>query len=488
MLLIIDLIKYFIKVKVIPFLKRWKYLLNTLLGVIDIFAIASAFQISFFINYHNQETFFFTNSRFLKLFVLILPIWLVILYLIQVAEIPRTKRYRVLFYHYFQSSVLVITFLMVVYFAFKLYLISPVFIVEFALLGFLFLFLARSLEYKLFKIYRSKGYNYINIVIIADDSAIPFIESMLSHKDWGYRIIAIFTGSPKIKEKYEKAIILLPDEYLTVLHNLMEVDIIDEVIYFKSRVIPADVRNTVRSCEELGVVFSLNYSGGGDKLTNAIKSEIGNQKFLTFINIPHNSFALAIKKIMDITLSVFIVICLTPILILIALIIKIDSPGAVLFRQARVGLRGRQFGLYKFRTMITNAENLKKQLEADNEADGPVFKIKDDPRVTRIGKFLRKTGLDELPQLFNVLKGEMSLIGPRPPLPSETIQYKRWQLRRLSVKPGLSCFWQIKPDRNNIKFEKWMELDLAYIDNWSLRLDFIILVKTIRTVFLRTGL
>jgi lipopolysaccharide/colanic/teichoic acid biosynthesis glycosyltransferase len=119
--------------------------------------------------------------------------------------------------------------------------------------------------------------------------------------------------------------------------------------------------------------------------------------------------------------------------------------------------------------------------------DGPAFKIKDDPRVTPIGKFLRRTGFDELPQLINVLKGEMSLIGPRPPLKSETVQYKRWQLRRLSVKPGLSCFWQIIPDRNSVKFEKWMELDLAYIDNWSLRLDFIILLKTIKTVFQRTG-
>jgi lipopolysaccharide/colanic/teichoic acid biosynthesis glycosyltransferase len=138
--------------------------------------------------------------------------------------------------------------------------------------------------------------------------------------------------------------------------------------------------------------------------------------------------------------------------------------------------------------MVANAEILRKDLETENEVDGPVFKMKDDPRVTKIGGFLRKSGLDELPQLINILRGEMSLIGPRPPLLKETQQYKRWQLRRLSVKPGLSCFWQIKPDRNSIKFEKWMELDLAYIDNWSLRLDFIILLKTIKTVFQRSGL
>ena len=482
-----DFISYLDRHKLFPVLKKWKFL-NIMLGLIDILAIAMAFQFAFYINYHSEISFFFLDRRTLKLFLLILPAWLVILYLIQVAEIPRTKRYRVLFYQYFQSTVIIITLLLLFYFVFKLYLISRLFLIEFSIFGLFFLFIVRSLEYKLFKIYRAKGYNYINIVIIADETSIPFIESLLFNKDWGYRIIAIFTGSENIKEKYEKAIILLPEEYLTVLNDLMEVDIIDEVLYFKNKVIPSEVRNTVRSCEELGVVFSLNYTDQNNKLTNAIKTSIGNQKFLTFINIPHNSFALTIKKIMDIGVSLLMIVCLSPILLLIAILIKTTSAGPVVFKQSRVGLRGRQFGLYKFRTMIVNAEKLKKELEAENEADGPVFKIKDDPRVTKIGKFLRRTGLDELPQLFNILKGEMSLIGPRPPLPSETAQYKRWQLRRLSVKPGLSCFWQIKPDRNNIKFEKWMELDLAYIDNWSLRLDFIILLKTIKTVFLRTGL
>jgi exopolysaccharide biosynthesis polyprenyl glycosylphosphotransferase len=482
-----DLLSYLDRHEIIPFLKKWK-LMGIVLGGIDIFTIALAFQCSFYLNYHEEVSFFFLRSRTLKLFILILPFWLTILYLIQVAEIPRTKRYRVLLYQYFQSTVLVIILLLIFYFVFKLYLISRLFLIELSLFGYIFLFLIRSLEYKVFKIYRAKGYNFINVVLIADDSSIPFIESLISNKEWGYRIIAIFTGSVQLKEKHEKVIILLPDEYLAVLNDLMEVDIIDEVIYFKGKVVPSEVRNTVRSCEELGVVFSLNYTDQNNKLTNAIKTFIGNQKFLTFINIPHNSFALTIKKIMDLSVSFLMIVCLSPVLLTIAILIKITSKGPVIFKQARVGLRGRQFSLFKFRTMIVDAEKLKKDLEADNEMDGPVFKIKDDPRVTPIGKFLRRTGLDELPQLFNILKGEMSLIGPRPPLPTETLQYKRWQLRRLSVKPGLSCFWQIKPDRNNIKFEKWMELDLAYIDNWSLRLDFIILLKTIKTVFQRTGL
>jgi exopolysaccharide biosynthesis polyprenyl glycosylphosphotransferase len=473
--------------RIIPFLKRWN-LLNVILGGIDIFAIVFAFQCSYLINYYQEGWFFFFHIRLLKLFILIMPFWLLILYLIQISEIPRTKRYMVLLFEYLQSTILIIILLLVFYFLFKLYIISRLFLIEFALLGFLFLFLGRILEYKVFKIYRAKGHNQVNIVLIADDSSLQFIESLVSNKDWGYRIIAIFTESVQIKEKYEKAIILLSKEYLGVLNDLMEVDIIDEVLYTKKKVIPSEVRNVVRSCEELGVVFRLKYQDNRINLTNAVKTNIANEKFLNFINIPHNSYALAIKKIIDICGSLFLIVTLSPVMLFITVIIKFTSKGPIIFKQARVGLRGRAFNLFKFRTMVADAEILRKDLENENEVDGPVFKIKQDPRVTKFGRFLRRTGLDELPQLINVLRGEMSLIGPRPPLLKETQQYKRWQLRRLSVKPGLSCFWQIKPDRNNIKFEKWMELDLAYIDNWSLRLDFIILLKTIKTVFQRTGL
>jgi exopolysaccharide biosynthesis polyprenyl glycosylphosphotransferase len=485
-----DFINKLIKDRIIPFLRN-KRLRNFILGSIDILAIVVAFQWSYFLNYYPLRGFFFMQPRLLKLFLLIMPFWLVILYMIKVAEIPRTKSYLALFFGYLQSTILVTTLLLVAYFLFKLYETSRLFLLEVSLWGFLFLFLARLLEYKVFKIYRAKGYNTVNIVLIADDSSIDFIEELLSRKEWGYKIIAIFTGSDLIKEKHEKDIIILPDEYLAVLNDLMEVDILDEVLYLKNKIVPSEVRDTVRSCEELGVIFNVrvnvNRYNGNNKLTNAIKTNIGNEKFLTFINIPHNSFSLTIKKAMDVSISLLMIILLSPAFITISILIKLSSPGPIIFKQKRVGLRGRQFDLYKFRTMIVNAEKLKKELEAKNEADGPVFKIKDDPRITKIGKFLRKSGLDELPQLFNILKGEMSLIGPRPPLYEETKSYKRWQLRRLSVKPGLSCFWQIKPDRNNIKFEKWMEMDLAYIDNWSLRLDFTILLKTILTVFNRTG-
>jgi exopolysaccharide biosynthesis polyprenyl glycosylphosphotransferase len=472
-------------IRIIPSIKKWE---KFILGAIDILSITLAFQCAYLLNYPNFGTFFFLEGRLLKLFLLITPFWLLILYLIQITEIPRTKPTRVLFLEYLQSTILIIVLLLVFYFVFKLYRISRLFLIEFAVLGFIFLFLSRLIEYHVFRTYRAKGLNQVNIVIIADESSLQFIDNILTNKEWGYKIIAIFTASNEIKEKYEKSIILLPEQYLLVLNDLMEVDILDEVLYLKNKVIPSEVRETVRSCEELGVVFSLRYKDSNIKLTNAIKTSIGNEKFLSFINTPHNMFALTIKKIMDISISLFLIIILSPVILGISLIIKITSRGPLIFKQTRVGLRGRPFGLYKFRTMIDGAEILKQQLEAENEADGPVFKIRDDPRVTAVGRYLRKSGLDELPQLFNILKGEMSLIGPRPPLLEETKLYKRWQLRRLSIKPGLSCFWQIKPDRNSIKFEKWMEMDLAYIDNWSLRLDFIIMLKTILTVFQRTGL
>jgi exopolysaccharide biosynthesis polyprenyl glycosylphosphotransferase len=482
-----DFISHLIRLKIIPFLKKWN-LIKFLLGATDILAIALAFQFSYYINYLYIGGFFFTEKNLLFLFLGILPFWLIILYLVNVTEIPRTKRYRVLLFEYFQSTILIALLLLIAYFSFRMVWVSRLFLIELTFLGFIFLFFARLLEYKVFKIYRAKGFNRVNVVLIADDSSIPFIEQLLFYKEWGYRIVAIVSGSSLIKEKYEKEIILLHEQYLVVLNDLMEVNILDEVFYLKSKVIPSEVRETIRSCEELGVVFNMKYKDSTIKLTNAIRTHIGYEQFMTFINIPHNSYALAIKKIMDINISLFLIISLSPVLLIIAILIKLTTPGPIIYIQPRGGLRGRLFNMYKFRTMVANAEVLRKDMEAENEADIPVFKIKDDPRTTKIGRFLRRTGLDELPQLINVLKGEMSLIGPRPPLQEETKLYKRWQLRRLSVKPGLSCFWQIKPERNNIKFEKWMEMDLAYIDNWSLRLDFIILIKTIKTVFQRTGL
>ncbi|NJK84911.1 MAG: exopolysaccharide biosynthesis polyprenyl glycosylphosphotransferase [Bacteroidales bacterium] len=259
------------------------------------------------------------------------------------------------------------------------------------------------------------------------------------------------------------------------------------MIYCKSVIDDEKTRALVELCEEVGVTFRLQSNLSPMKITNAHLTRFEDIPFITFMNTPKNSVALAWKSFSEFWISFFIIFILSPVMLLIVIAIKVTSKGPVVFKQERVGLRGRKFYIYKFRTMVQNAEELKEKLMAMNESDGPAFKIKKDPRITRIGAILRKTGLDELPQLFNVLRGEMSLIGPRPPIPSEVEKYERWQLRRLSMKPGITCTWQIIPNRNEVLFEKWMRLDIQYIEEWSIKKDFLLFFKTIRTIFGGTG-
>lgn len=194
------------------------------------------------------------------------------------------------------------------------------------------------------------------------------------------------------------------------------------------------------------------------------------------------------RRIQDIILSVFALVVLLPFLLIIALIIVIDSPGASpIFAQKRVGRDGKEFMFYKFRSMIPEAESKLEELLPENEMQGPVFKIKDDPRITRVGRIIRKSSLDELPQLYNVLRGDMSIVGPRPALPREVVQYDDYAKQRLMVTPGLTCYWQIQPNRNQLTFDEWLELDLKYIKERSFWTDWKIIFKTFATIIGMTG-
>jgi exopolysaccharide biosynthesis polyprenyl glycosylphosphotransferase len=208
-------------------------------------------------------------------------------------------------------------------------------------------------------------------------------------------------------------------------------------------------------------------------------------RVLTFS--PPAPWRLALKRLLDIVVSAGMLIVLSPFLLLIAVAIKLDSAGPVLYHWKVVGQGGRPFTGYKFRTMVVNADELKAELMAQNEMSGPVFKLKSDPRITRVGRFLRKFSLDELPQLWSVLKGDMSLVGPRPPLQSEYAEFTEYQKQKLAVKPGITCLWQIS-GRNEIRdFDDWVELDLEYIRNWSLWMDVKILLMTIPAIVGGTG-
>jgi exopolysaccharide biosynthesis polyprenyl glycosylphosphotransferase len=199
--------------------------------------------------------------------------------------------------------------------------------------------------------------------------------------------------------------------------------------------------------------------------------------------IPSNQDALIIKSIIDYLLAVLVLIITSPIFLILPPLIKLFSSGPVFFKQIRSGQDGREFPLFKFRSMIMGAEEKQYTLIEMNEAQGPVFKIKKDPRIIPfVGTFIRKFGLDEIPQFINVIRGEMSVVGPRPPTPTEVMKYELWHRRRLSMKPGITCLWQIQPRRNDILFDQWMNMDLDYIDNWSLWMDFVIILKTIPAI------
>jgi exopolysaccharide biosynthesis polyprenyl glycosylphosphotransferase len=193
-----------------------------------------------------------------------------------------------------------------------------------------------------------------------------------------------------------------------------------------------------------------------------------------------------LKRAMDLSLGIVLLVLLLPVLPLIAIMIRLDSPGPVLFRQTRIGLRGRPFTCFKFRSMVAEAEAIQDRVASMNETEGPIFKIQDDPRVTTVGRFLRRSSLDEILQVLNVLLGEMSLVGPRPPLPHEVERYEPWQRARLEVKPGITCLWQIA-GRSHIGFDEWMKLDLAYIERRSFLLDLKILFRTLPVVIERKG-
>jgi len=244
----------------------------------------------------------------------------------------------------------------------------------------------------------------------------------------------------------------------------------------------------IGACELEGVEAWLKADFFPTKISRTSFDEFRGQPVLIYRSTPEASWQSAVKQVLDVTVAAALLLVLAPVFALVALLIKRSSPGPVFFKQERAGLNGHPFTMYKFRTMVTNAEQLKQELAALNEMSGPVFKITHDPRVIPVGRFLRKFSIDEFPQFYNVLRGEMSLVGPRP-LPLDEV--RRFDdvahRRRLSVKPGLTCLWQVSGRNQVTDFKEWVRLDLEYIDNWSLWLDLQILVRTVPAVFAGVG-
>lgn len=411
--------------------------------------------------------------------------WFILSRISVMSKIPRTQRYLYLIFQLVRINFIFLIILIVFKFALQLTSI-PVFLifiyVSFTLVATVSL---RLFAFKIVKIYRANGYNLHRVLIVADSFSEEVIANLVDQKDWGFKIAGIVSNSKLLIAKYGKSIKIYSD--IEALQSIIDNTIIDEVIYCRNYIDEKEIKDIVAICDEVGVLFRLQSTVSPLGTYDLQFRTLNPQNYLSLVDVPSSNLSMIFKVMGDFYFSISSMVIFSPFFLLIALLIKLDSRGPVFFKQERVGLRGRRFNLYKFRTMVTNAEEVLEKLKAQNEMDGPTFKMKNDPRITKIGHFLRKTGLDELPQLYNVVRGEMSLIGPRPPLSTEVEQYERWQLRRLSVKPGITCSWQIVPNRNEVKFEKWMHMDLNYIDNWSLTSDLKLLLKTVSTIFLASG-
>ncbi len=344
--------------------------------------------------------------------------------------------------------------------------------------------IAKLIFYALLRNYRKQGYNNKTVVFIADKVGERLIKLILKNFEWGYNVKCVI-GDEYITNKFAaKAHVF---DINTVKVDELLTQEVDELIYARDISETKEMLRLIDLCSDLGITFRL-YSPFFNRISSSTQLRyFDTHAVLTISNTPTNYVGMLAKRVFDIVFSASVLLIGMPIWLIVALAIKIDSPGPVFFTQKRSGLKGTTFSVYKFRTMCQNAEALKSQLMEQNEMSGPVFKITKDPRITRVGGILRKTGIDEIPQFLNVLIGDMSIVGPRPPLPDEVAQYERWQLRRLAMKPGITCLWQIAPERNTILFDEWMRMDMNYIDNWSFSLDMVIILKTVRTMLRADG-
>ena len=332
---------------------------------------------------------------------------------------------------------------------------------------------------------RAHGFNYRTVLIVgADEAACSIAASILGHRFWGYRVAGfVADGTAALPASLGGLPVL---GRVSEIGRILESQVIDEVLFAIDRRDFERFEDLFLALQEQGIItrFALNFFPHAK--ANVQLEDLDGVPLLTFSTGPTSVGGLLLKRTLDVALAGLLLVLALPFLVSLALLIRLSSRGAVLFRQTRCGRNGRLFTLYKFRTMNADAEERRQEIEHLNEMDGPVFKARNDPRVTRFGRVLRKFSLDELPQLWNVLKGDMSLVGPRPPIPEEVARYERWQRRRLAMKPGLTCLWQIS-GRNELDFDQWMRLDLAYIDTWSPWLDLKILLRTIPVVLSGKG-
>jgi len=331
---------------------------------------------------------------------------------------------------------------------------------------------------------RRTGHNTRNVLIAGSGPRATYVEAVIGRNPgWGLNVIGFIDRAPA---RGTSGVDPRRVFALDAIASLLRDHVIDEVIVACPRSKLEEMVVVVDAATAAGVPITLISDLFGDGLPAPQVRRFGSLPALSFAPVHHSPTSLAIKHGIDLLGACIGIVLTAPVLAVAALAIKLTSPGPVIFKQERCTMNGRRFVMPKLRTMRVDAEADRPQLDDHNEMDGPVFKMRDDPRVTPVGRFLRRYSLDELPQLWSVLKGDMSLVGPRPPLPEEVAAYRTFERRRLSMRPGLTCLWQVS-GRNTIGFDDWVRLDLEYIDTWSLRSDLQILARTIPVVLSGAG-
>jgi exopolysaccharide biosynthesis polyprenyl glycosylphosphotransferase len=418
-------------------------------------------------------------------FALLLFVWHNVFVFCGLYASKRLTRQRTQFVEVSKATTLAAIFLLASARAFQLHVVSPRFVLLFWFLTTFIMVAGRVAARWLLLALRSRGRNTRFILIVGtNERAIEFVRQIAGHPELGYHIVGFVDDDWAGTRAFDSTGYARCCNFAS-LADFLRVNVIDEAaIYLPLRSYYEHAAELVALCEQHGIV--LRFDAQVFKLRTPhyrVQDLEENSRILASDDL----IPAMIKRTLDCLLSGALLVIFSPLFFVVAVLVKLTSPGPIFFRQIRVGLNKRKFNIYKFRTMVANAEQLQDQLLSMNEMSGPVFKIERDPRITPLGRVLRNTSIDELPQLFNVLKGDMSLVGPRAmSLRDYQLFDKDWQRRRFSVKPGITCLWQIH-GRNSIPFEEWMELDMQYIDTWSLWLDLKILVQTVPAVLRGNG-
>ncbi len=424
-------------------------------------------------------------DRYLLLLFFILPVWGLLLYAAGFYGSHRTLPLGGEIWAAAKVAFGGTAILVLLIYGLRLEFVSRWFLVSFGAVNFLFLASEKVALRLTSRWVRARGFNFRTALIVGTGpKASQFADFLEAHPHWGFRVIGYLDDD-------NGGEICLGDRWpclgrITEMEAILGREVIDEVIFVIEKGKLGEYEEALLIAERHGVRAHVSLDIFPHVLARPVLEELDGIPLLSFTTTPSNPVELVAKRTLDLALSLVLFLVTLPIQLIAALAILVASGAPVFFRQVRSGLNGRQFTLLKFRTMKQGSEEGLSEISHLNEMTGPVFKATRDPRLTPVGRLLRRLSIDELPQLWNVIVGDMSLVGPRPPLPEEVSRYEPWQRRRLSMKPGLTCLWQVS-GRSEVDFDRWMALDLKYIDTWSPLLDLKILLKTVPAVLSGRG-